>query len=42
MTYDKIQVKPLTTALGAEIGGVDLSQPLDNETMDEIHRAFLE
>ncbi len=42
MAYGKIQVKPLTTALGAEIGGVDLSQPLDNGTMDEIYRAFLE
>ncbi|MEE2968913.1 MAG: TauD/TfdA family dioxygenase, partial [Pseudomonadota bacterium] len=35
-------MKPLTTALGAEIAGVDLSERLDNETMDEIHRAFLE
>ena len=42
MAYRKIQVKPLTTALGAEIAGVDLSERLDNETMDEIHRAFLE
>ncbi len=42
MTYDTIQVAPLAGALGAEIGGVDLARPLDNETSAEIHRAFAE
>jgi alpha-ketoglutarate-dependent taurine dioxygenase len=42
MSYRKIRVRPLTTALGAEIEGVDLSRPQNDETMAEIHRAFLE
>lgn len=42
MTYEAIEVKPVTTALGAEIRGVDLSKPLDNAVADEVHRAFLE
>jgi taurine dioxygenase len=42
MTYTRIEVRPIAGALGAEIGCVDLSQPLDNETFAEIHRAFLE
>lgn len=41
MTYQAIEVKPVTTALGAEISGVDLSKPLDNAVADELHRAFL-
>ena len=27
MTYDHIRVTPLSTALGAEIGGVELAAP---------------
>ena len=41
-SYQEIDVRPLTTALGAEIAGVDLSQPLDNAVADEVHRAFLD
>ena len=41
MTYETISVKPLTGALGAEIGGVDLRQPLSNRQRSEIHDAFL-
>jgi taurine dioxygenase len=40
--YRNIQVKPLGGALGAEIHGVDLSQPLDDATFSEIHQAFLD
>ena len=40
MTYQNITVEPLSGALGAEIHGVDLSQPLDNQTFSEIRRAF--
>lgn len=40
--YRRIEVQPIAGALGAEIGGVDLSQPLDDETFDEIHQAFLD
>lgn len=40
MTYQNIQVTRLSGALGAEIHGVDLSQPLDNQTFSEIRQAF--
>ncbi len=35
-----ITVKKLTATIGAEIGGVDLSQPLDAGTVAEIKQAF--
>jgi taurine dioxygenase len=37
-----ITVRPLSYALGAEIQGVDLSQPPSNSEFDQIHRTFLE
>lgn len=40
--YDRIEVHPVTGALGAEIAGVDLSGTLDNETFSEIYDAFLD
>jgi taurine dioxygenase len=40
--YDRITVKRIAGALGAEIGGVDLAKPLDDATFAEIHRAWLE
>lgn len=42
MTFDTIQAIPLSPVLGAEIGGVDLSQPLDDGVIAEIRRAWLE
>ncbi len=42
MDYQSIEVKPLAGALGAELGGVDLAEPLENRTAAEIHRAFLD
>ena len=41
MDYETITVKPLTGALGAEIAGVDLREPLSNRQRSEIHDAFL-
>src|SRR3954468_4806899 len=38
--YRRIAGDPLTGAIGAEIRGVDLSQPLDAETRREILQAF--
>jgi taurine dioxygenase len=35
-------VRPYSSALGAEIGGVDLGAELDDETIGEIRRALLE
>src|SRR5271169_1855963 len=40
MNYQHIQVEPLSTWLGAEIGGVDLAAPLGGEAFAEIRRAF--
>jgi taurine dioxygenase len=37
-----MQVRQLGTALGAEIRGADLSQPLDADSVDFIRKAFLE
>jgi len=42
MTYQAIRVEKLTPLIGAEIEGVDLSQPLDERTFKEIHEAFTE
>ena len=36
----RIKVEPVTPVLGAEISGVDLSQPLDAETFAEIRQAI--
>jgi taurine dioxygenase len=41
MAYDTIEVQPLTPTLGAEIGGVDLSQPLGNHQFQEVHDALM-
>ena len=40
--YRKIEVRLLAGSLGAEIFGVDLSQPVDDETFAEIHQAWLD
>ncbi|MWC27014.1 TauD/TfdA dioxygenase family protein [Paenibacillus sp. MMS18-CY102] len=40
--YTLFTVKPLGPIIGAEIEGVDLSQPVGAELKKELHRAFLE
>ena len=40
--YQKIEVRPLSTALGAEIGGVDLGAGPDDEQFAEMRRAYHE
>ncbi len=42
MTFDTIQVLPLAPALGAEIEGADLTQPLADDVIAEIRRALLQ
>ena len=42
MEYSRIEVKRISGALGAEIHGVDLAQPLDNHTFSEVHQALLD
>ena len=40
--YRRIKVLPISGALGAEIEGVDASQPLNDDVITEIRRAFAE
>jgi taurine dioxygenase len=40
MAYDHIRVEPLSSAVGAEIGGVDLAAPVPDPVLAEIRRAF--
>ncbi|MBV9250241.1 MAG: TauD/TfdA family dioxygenase [Acetobacteraceae bacterium] len=40
--YETITLDQLTPIIGAEVGGVDLSQPLSNHQMAEVHRALAE
>lgn len=42
MAYERITVTPISPVIGAEIGGVDLSQPLGNQLFQEIHDALIE
>ena len=44
MTHDfrRIEIRPIAGALGAEIQGVDLARPLEDEVVAEIRRAFLD
>lgn len=39
--FKEIEVRPLTPAIGAEIGGIDLSLALSESKFAEIHAAFL-
>ena len=40
--YDTMTIEKLTPIIGAEIDGIDLSQPLGNRQIDELHRALAE
>ena len=40
--YQHITVSPISGALGAEIGNVDLAADNEERVYDEIHRALLE
>jgi len=42
MTYQRIRLQPISGSLGAIISGVDLREPLDDETYAEIKRALLD
>ena len=41
MNYETIDVAPVTGALGAEISGIDLRQPLGNQCFQEVHNALM-
>lgn len=40
--YERFTVTPLAPTIGAEVGGVDLGAPMDDELRAELHRALLE
>ena len=42
MALSNIQVKPLTATIGAELEGVDLSEPLHDDTFDAVHDALMD
>ena len=42
MAADSLTIRRLAGALGAEIGGVDLSEPLDDQTIAVIRQALVE
>ena len=42
MTYQHIEVKPISGALGAEVEGVDLSEDMGNAVFSEIQKALHE
>jgi taurine dioxygenase len=42
MTSSRLEIRPLSSALGAEIFGVDLAAPLDDETVRALRAALLE
>lgn len=42
MSTDSIEVRPLSPVIGAEVRGVDLSQPLDDTTFAAVERALLD
>jgi len=42
MSYETIEVEPLSPMIGAEISGVDISKPLGNRTYQELHDALME
>jgi len=42
MAKGKIEVRPIAGAIGAEVHGVDLSKELDEETVADIRRAWLD
>ena len=41
MSYDHIRVRPIAAALGAEVSGVDLSQPLASPVLAELEHAWM-
>ncbi|MBS0455550.1 MAG: TauD/TfdA family dioxygenase [Proteobacteria bacterium] len=42
ISYQTISVVPLTPTIGAEVFGIDLSQPLSDVQFEEVHRAWME
>ena len=41
VSYKQIEVEPLTPTIGALVSGVDLTQPVDDALLSEIHAAWM-
>ena len=42
MSYESITVTPVSPHIGAEIGDIDLTKPLPNKQVEELHKAFVQ
>ncbi len=42
MTSNRIDIRPVTPKIGAEIFGVDLAEPMDAATFDVVHQALMD
>ena len=42
MQTEQIEVRPLTAVIGAQVDGIKLSEPMDDETFSFVHSALLE
>ena len=42
MSYEAITVQPVSPHIGAEIGNIDLTTPLPNRQVEEVHKAFIQ
>lgn len=42
MSYETISVTPISPHIGAEIGNIDLTRPLSDQQIAELHKAFIE
>ncbi len=40
--YETLTIDKLTPIIGAEVGSIDLAQPMSNRQQDEVHRALAE
>src|ERR1700683_3543542 len=40
MSYESITVEPVSPHIGAKIGNIDLTKPLPNKQVEELHQAF--
>ncbi len=42
MGYERINVRPIAGALGAEIGGQNMAEPMGNQVFQEVHDALMQ
>lgn len=42
MSDQEFTINPMTAPLGAEVHGLDISQPLDDATVEKLNKAWIE